>query len=103
MPSLYIAEYEQIVDTTVGKAIAPQAPPHQEQKLSIAVGATPSAPFHPRTRFVRLNTDAACSIAFAAVGAADPVATIANQRLAPNQTEYFGVFAGTKMSVISNT
>ena len=33
----------------------------------------------------------------------DPTATTSNKRLAANQTEYFGVPAGMKLSVIANT
>ena len=103
MPSLYIAEYEQIVDTTVGKAIAPQCPPHAEQKLTISGVSAPSAALHARTKFVRLHSDAVCSVAFSNDPAATPTASAANARLAANQTEYFGVFPGTKLAVIQNT
>lgn len=103
MPSLYISEYEQVVDTTVGKVLAPQCPPHAEQKLAIGGAAVPSATLQARTKFVRLSCDAACSVAFSSNPATDPVATANNLRLAANQTEYFGTVPGTKISVISNT
>jgi hypothetical protein len=63
--------------------------------------AVQSAAFAPATRFVRLHCDAICSILFGT----NPTATIANARMAANQTEFFGVQpgAGLKLSVIANT
>ena len=47
---------------------------------------------------VRVHADAICSIKFGSA----PVATTANMRLAANQTEYFQVSPGDKVSVITN-
>jgi hypothetical protein len=103
MPSLYIAEYEQISNTTVGNVLAPAAPPYAEQKLAVGAGAILSAALNVRCRFVRLHSDVICSVAFSRDPAVDPTATTSSQRLAANQTEYFGTVPGTKISVIANT
>lgn len=88
MPHLYIAEFH-----TLG-----QMPPQAEQKIAIEGVSKSSKPFGPNTNFIRLNTDAPCSIA---VGA-DPEATLDNARLSANQTEPFGVSAGHRLAVIAN-
>lgn len=62
-------------------------------------GAAQSAAFGSTTRFIRVNTDAVCSISFGS----NPTATTSNRRLAANQTEYFGVIGGRKLSAIANT
>lgn len=103
MPSLYIGEFEQIVNTTVGNALAPQTPPHAEQKLAVGGASIPSAALNVRTRFVRLHSDVVCSVAFSRDPAVDPTATVTSLRLAANQTEYFGTVPGTKVAVIANS
>ena len=47
---------------------------------------------------VRIATDATCSILFGP----SPIANTGAKRLAANQTEYFAVNAGDKVSVILN-
>jgi hypothetical protein len=58
-----------------------------------------SAPFDPRTKFIRVHTDAICSIAIGV----NPTAVATEMRMAANQTEYFGVGANSKIAVITNT
>lgn len=71
-----------------------------QQKIPIGGSATPSDPFHGGARLVRIHVDGdgACSIA---VGP-NAIATTNDMRLAPNQTEYFGVNEGDVISVIAN-
>jgi len=97
--NLYISEFEQIIRTTVGNVVAAQCPPHAQQKVDFTAGATQSAAFNVRTKFVRLHAEAICSVAFGS----NPTATNAMLRLTAGQTEYFGVNAGDKLSVITNT
>ena len=72
-----------------------------QQKIAITGAATPSSAFHGSARLVRVHVDGdgACSIA---VGPG-AVATTDDMRLAPNQTEYFGINDGDVISVIANT
>ena len=79
---------------------AAQEPAITTQVLSIGVGSVQSNPFNVNTRFVRLHSDAICSVEFGA----DPTASAASsQRMAANQTEYKGVKPGDLVAVITNT
>lgn len=100
MASLYIAEFEEMPHTSGSKVQAALQAPLAEQKLTIGTEVK-SAAFNARTRFVRLHTDAICSILFGT----DPTAAVTNARMAANATEYFGVPMGAnyKVSVITNT
>lgn len=95
MAVLYISEYSAIS--------IPDAPIASEPSLAtqtVAIGTeADSAAFSANTRYVRVHSDAICSIAFGA----SPTATTASMRLDAGQTEYFSVIPGHKVSVISNT
>jgi hypothetical protein len=95
MASLYLAEFGGLVKD---KLAIPSTPPLVEQKLTIGA-ETDSAVFNPETTVIRVHVDAICSIAFGAA----PTASTSTMRLAANQTEYFGVRSGDKLSVITNT
>lgn len=100
MALLYVTEYEALSPTTEGGAAqVPRTPPVVDQ-VPVVVGGTSlqSAAFGKTTTFVRLNCDVTCSIAFGP----NPTATANSQRLAANQTEYFGVTRGYKVAVITN-
>jgi len=102
MATLYVAEFEEMPHTSGSKVPAALAPPLAEQTVAIAAGsAATTNPFNARTRFVRLHTDAICSVNFAIA----PTATAAMMRLAAGATEYFGVPKGAsyKVAVIVNT
>lgn len=100
MASLYIAEFRDVAFDSFGRGIGvAQGPPLAEQKLTISGSSNPSAAFNSNTKYIRVETDAICSIA---LGAA-PTATTDNMRFAANQTEYFGVHGGLKLAVITNT
>jgi hypothetical protein len=105
MAVLFVTEY----DAQAWDAVANTIPAGEEPYLAhqtIAIGGTSTPvtnPFNPKTRFVRVHTDAICSIKF---GVGTPVATASEPRMAANQTEFFGVDAslGTmKIAVITNT
>lgn len=100
MALLYVAEYSDIVQTVRGGTAIPQDPPIAEYTVPISGSSTQSPAFNTATRFVRIETDAICSVS---VNVANPVATAANGRLAANQTEFRGVTAGNKLAVITNT
>lgn len=102
MAVLYITEFPKQAHQWAGdEAIAA---PHAEdgkyiEQTPLAVGAeTKSAAFNGATRLIRVHTDAICSIAIGS----NPTATTNHMRLAANQTEYFGVKPGEKLSVIAN-
>jgi hypothetical protein len=101
MAFLYITEYETLTPTTEGGAAqAARTPPVVDQPpVAIGAASLQSAIFGPTTKYVRLHTDAICSIAFGP----NPTATMNNQRLAADQTEYFGVTPGSTVAVIANT
>ena len=98
MATLYIAEFS-YVGSLEGNPLASvaKAPPFVEQTVAIGVVASSNA-FHPGVSVVRVHADAICSIKFGSA----PTATTANMRLAANQTEYFQVSPGDKVSVITN-
>ena len=100
MSTIYISEYVTIgVPGPEGSGFqAPKEPAIAEQKVSISGSPTASAAFQPTTRMVRIATDATCSILFGP----SPIANTGAKRLAANQTEYFAVNAGDKVSVILN-
>jgi hypothetical protein len=58
-----------------------------------------STAFGSTTKFIRVHTDAICSLQ---IGAA-PVATTSDTRMAANTTEYFAVLPGHILSAVSNT
>jgi hypothetical protein len=101
MAVLFIAEYENLATNySSGGAMAiAQDPPIAEQTEAITAGSTQSNAFNGGTKFIRVHTDAICSIA---VGP-DPTASATTRRMAANQTEYFGVKGGWKIAVITNT
>lgn len=100
MASLYIAEFKRLGLAGFGAhAQSVLAPPEAEQKVAIGGSSTPSSAFGSTTRMIRVHTDAICSIAIGA----NPTATASLMRLAAGQTEYFGVNAGDKIAVITNS
>ncbi len=102
MATLYVSEFSQLVMVPNGLAAMAQQPPLQEQIIAIGSGSVAlTFPFLPATKFVRLHTDAVCSVA---IGAA-PTATATKSRMAANQTEYFGVpqNSGWTVAVITNS
>lgn len=96
MATLYITEYATAGWTTAAGLQIGQEPAVTTQ--AIAIPGT-SAAFQVNTRFVRLHTDAICSVLFGP----NPTATTASPRLNANQTEYFGIVGGQKVSVAANT
>lgn len=100
MATVYIAEYADIVATVRGATAIPVDPPLAEQTVAITGSSAQSAAFNAATRFVRIHTDAICSVN---CNLANPTATAANGRFAANQTEFRGVTPGLKLAVITNS
>lgn len=109
MATVYITEFADLAfSTTPSQTHAPrelaqaaqQAPgPVVEQTVAIGGASAQSAAFNAATTLVRIHADSVCSILFGL----NPTATATSARLAAGQTEYFGVYPGTKVAVITNT
>ena len=100
MATLYIAEYERMGVSSRGIAVpVALGPPLAEQTVAIAGASAQSSAFNASTKFIRVHTDAICSVL---VGS-NPTAAATNQRMAADATEYFGVSSGDKIAVITNT
>lgn len=100
MATLYVTEYAIMGQTPNNAAQMPQEPPIASQTVAIGGTSTQSQPFNPSTRFVRLHSDAICSLALAV----NPTATVTSARLAANQTEFRAVPEGGsfRVAVITN-
>lgn len=99
MAVLYIQEYDRMPTDTRTSIPTGSEPALASQTVAIGGGSVQSAAFNTNTRFVRLHTDAICSVEFGA----NPTATSSKARMAANQTEFFGVKGGHKVAVITNT
>jgi hypothetical protein len=100
MAKLYITEYDNLARDTRNFVIpAGQEPALVEQTIDIGESSVASLEFGSATQFVRIHTDAICSIDFGV----SPTATTGSKRMAADTTEYFGVLPGYKVAVISNT
>lgn len=102
MAVLFITEYSrQGRDASGFQMVVADEPPAANQVVTIGASTTQSAAFNALTRFVRIHTDAICSIEFGT----NPVATTTTRRLAANSTEYFAVPLGAayKVACITNT
>jgi hypothetical protein len=99
VPKVYISEYTRMPTDTRVSVPAGAEPAIATHVVAIGAGSVQSAAFNTNARFIRLHTDAICSVAFGA----NPTATADSCRLAANQTEFFGVLPGHKVAVITNT
>lgn len=97
MATLYITEFAD-VSATQGTTI-PKQPPTAEQTVAIGGTTTQSSAFAQNTRYIKLSTDAICSISIGS----NPTATATKMRMAAGQTEVFDVPQGGKVAVITNT
>jgi hypothetical protein len=99
MAFLYIWEFSDVLALS-DKLMAASAPGIlQQTPVAIAASSAQSAAFSGATKFIRVHTDVICSVNIGT----NPVATAQNARLAANQTEYFGVWPGQQIAVITNT
>ena len=102
MAVLYVSEYAEVGHFTGGHD-QPMAEEVSvaEQSVSESNTSAQSNSFNALTKFVRVHTDAICSIAFGT----NPTAVTTAKRLAANQTEYFSVPVNQayKVAVIANT
>lgn len=103
MAKLYITEYQDLPRDAKGIAVMCgneiDGGGIDQTPVDYTSGAAQSAAFAADTKFVRVHTDAICSIKFGA----NPTATTNSKRMAAGTTEFFGVRGGQKVSAISNT
>ncbi len=100
MATLYITEIANLVfDNRSNAVAAPAMPPVAEQAVAITGGSVQSAAFQTLTRFVMVSTDSICSLAWGA----NPTAVTTAQRMAANETRFYGVIPGQKLAAIANT
>lgn len=88
MAFLYITEYNQLIVTGTGRGGVPVEPAIAYQRVVNTGASAASAVLNPKTVFVRLHADSICSFK---VGAGTPTAVVGENRMAANQTEYFGI------------
>lgn len=99
MAVLFIAEFEHIARMPNGPVQIAEMPAVAEQTVAIGGSSTQSSAFNAATNYIRVHTDAICSILIGS----NPTATSSKTRMAADQTEYFKVKAGDKIAVITNT
>ena len=102
MAKLYVTEYQDMPRDSKGIAVVCGNEIDGggvDQVVDFTAGVTQSAAFGAETRFVRVHTDAICSVKFGT----NPTATTSNKRMAAGQTEFYGVKGGQKVSAIINT
>jgi hypothetical protein len=107
MATLYITEFSRTTVTGVtGPATqiatpAPLVPPVAEQAISLSGTSAQCAAFQNDTTLVMISTDAPCCLAWGT----DPTATLSAQRMAANETRFYGIPKGEtmKLAAISTT
>lgn len=99
MAVVYISEYADL------RYLSGYEPAIATQTVAIGGASAQSAAFNENTNFVRVHTDAICSVLFGT----NPTATATSPRMAAGQTEYFAVknpldaASRLKLAVITNT
>ncbi len=93
-----ITEYSQMATDAAGRLLPAGKEPGAYQQVAIGGAHAESAAFGEQCTFIRVHADAACRIAIGA----SPVAATTTPRLAAGATEFFGVKAGHKLSVITS-
>jgi hypothetical protein len=100
MATIYVSEHSAMGIAANGVPQVASHPSLQSQSMAITAGSTtlPSA-FTAATRFIRVHTDAICSISIGT----SPTAVATKNRMSAESTEYFGVQPGDNLAVIVNT
>lgn len=99
MAKVYITEHHRPGVYSGNLMPVVQMPPIASQTVAIGAASVQSAAFAATTKIIAAHTDAVCSIEIGT----DPTATANSRRMAANSTEYFEVFPGHKIAVITNT
>lgn len=93
MAVLFITEYADV------RGAAAFEPRQADQTVAIGGSSVQSAAFNATTRFIRVHADVICSVDIGL----SPTATAVKTRFAAGQTEYFYVYPGHRIAVITNT
>jgi len=96
MAILYISEYSDSGFIS-GPVAVGKEPAHTNQAVTFTT-STQSAAFKKNTRLVRLHTDTACFYKF---GSNPTAVTVTDAKMATNQTEYFQVKSGDKVTTVT--
>jgi hypothetical protein len=90
MATLYVTEYEDMARDAYGNVIqAGKEPAIASQTITVtSTSAKVTNAFSGKTRFVRLNADAAMCVKF---GSSSVTAAQTDARMSADQTEFFGV------------
>ena len=96
MADIFISEYKQLARDADGNVIPVGKEPAIVEQTLLIGGETDSAAFNELTTLVRIHAEAACCLLFGTA----PTAAITKKRMGAGATEYFGVIAGHKVSVI---
>lgn len=100
MATIYVTEFATMGSALNGVAQVAARPGLAKQSMAITGSSTTlTNKFSAQTRFIRVHTDAICSIAVGAV----PVAVATSDRMSAESTEYYGVVPGDNLAVIANT
>lgn len=100
MAFAYISEYLRQPKDGISTVLpAGNEPALAVQKVAIGGSSVQSLAFNPKTTFIAVNVDVACSYQ---VGA-NPTATTSTMRISQDATIYLGVKPGDKIAFISNT
>ena len=101
MAKVYITELaRQGRDASGKRMVVGEEPGVANQTVNITASSVQSSAFNAATAFVRVSTDAICSIEIGT----NPTATATTRRLPANSTEYFAVPIGQsyKLAAITN-
>ena len=79
--------------------MAPAVPAVFEQAVAIGNAPEPSAAFQTLTRYIMVNCDTPCCLAFGA----SPTAVVGLHRMGANETRFYTVQGGQFLSVIQST
>lgn len=104
MSTLYITEFQYLPQLNSNDVVipAPFAPGLAEQRISLTGASAASAAFNANTVLVMVHADDICSLAWS-TDSSSPTAVITAQRMAANETRFYGVRGGGKVAAILNT
>ena len=107
MATFYITEFNQLAVAFNPRGLETMPAPlaasiTAEQSVAITGASATSSAFNPKTVFILVNTDVACSIAFGST-ASPAVAVTTAHRLSANESRFYGVAGNNNIAVIANT
>lgn len=99
MANLTITEINKLAFDPHGSPIlAPEMPALKESNVAVTGAHLESDPFVNGARYIMVNTDTACGLAFGE----NPVASTVLHRMGANETRFYGVIPGHRLSVVAS-